>query len=99
MDETELSFSRVPSSVAAKGGSDPLLQVPLPDVTADENIPPKSQTLKELARISPEIAAKTIKRLTDGFTDSSGRGYPPAKRNNAGCIVTDPQGPSPTLDS
>lgn len=47
----------------------------------------RKKTVECLAEVSVEQAQITVARLIMGYDDKSGSGYPPARRNLAGCVL------------
>jgi hypothetical protein len=48
---------------------------------------PPSKAITQLSSIAPKHARATLQRLTDGYRDKSGSGYPAATTNATGCVL------------
>lgn len=61
--------------------------LPPQDPPADVPVPEDSKTLAALKQLDTAAALLTWERLRDGYTDKSGKGYGPAIRTPAGCLL------------
>jgi hypothetical protein len=57
------------------------------DEVAPTPLPKRTRTTDELHGVSRKAALAALLRLTEGYKDKSGAGYPAAKTNLAGCTL------------